>query len=409
MTLLCKKSMKKFLTLCTALLASCLLVNAQDNYNEISLPELMKKKQQDKDILILDVRSRGEYHDTISRGLHSNIGKIKGAINLPLQEVRENPDLIHQLDAYRDKDIYVICSHSYRSRNISNILLKNGFTKVNNVQGGMTEWYRRYDELLPYRDQLETGIAYKNTSAAEVAGELTSGKKILLIGIAGNPRYHYDTLTINFYNHFPAFKNAVYYALADSLEVLKKVQQNKKVPVVLFNTVNSGAAEIANWLTSKGIPDVSYMVGNLYYFHEYIRNNGLEAKTAKFFSPKNNIDFISSPNLCSKVDGKNVQLIDLRHDSIFNRTTKGLKYEFAHARGSVNFPFENGPADFEKTFTDRKKDYVLYSLNGIDGLELAAELAKKGYRISWLSGGLQRLEWYTINVENFACRDILRP
>ncbi len=151
------------------------------------------------------------------------------------------------------------------------------------------------------------------------------------------------------------------------------------------------------------------MVGNLYYFHEYIRNNGLESKAAKFLSPKNNIDFISSPNLCSKLDGKNVQLIDLRHDSIFNRTTKGLKYEFAHARGSVNFPFENGPADFEKTFTDRKKDYVLYSLNGIDGLELAAELAKKGYRISWLAGGLQRLEWYTINVENFACRDILRP
>ncbi len=220
--------MKKFLNLCTALLASFLLVNAQENYNEISLPELMKKKQQDKDILILDVRTRGEYHDTISRGLHSNIGKIKGAINLPLQEVRENPDLIHQLDAYRDKDIYVICSHSYRSRNISNILLKNGFTKVNNVQGGMTEWYRRYDELLPYRDQLETGIAYKNTSAAEVAGDLTSGKNILLIGIASKPRYYYDTLTINFYNHFPAFKNAVYYSLEDSLEVLKKYSIIKK-------------------------------------------------------------------------------------------------------------------------------------------------------------------------------------
>jgi hypothetical protein len=58
-------------------------------------------------------------------------------------------------------------------------------------------------------------------------------------------------------------------------------------------------------------------------------------------------------------------------------------------------------------FPDKKKAYVLMSLNGIAGLELADALVKKGYRIHWLMGGIQRLEWYTINMEDFACQNLL--
>jgi rhodanese-related sulfurtransferase len=150
---------KKLYCLLSFLIAA-IASQAQNNYNEITLPELMKKKQQgDKNMMIVDVRSKGEYYDTVSRGKQSNIGHIKGAINITLQDLQQNPDAVKQLDAYKDKDIYLICSHSYRSRSASRILLNNGFTHVNNVQGGMTEWYRRYDELAPYRNEfLEKGI-----------------------------------------------------------------------------------------------------------------------------------------------------------------------------------------------------------------------------------------------------------
>jgi len=45
----------------------------------------------------------------------SDIGRIKGALHIELQELRRNPDAVKQLDAYKDKDVYLICSHSYRS------------------------------------------------------------------------------------------------------------------------------------------------------------------------------------------------------------------------------------------------------------------------------------------------------
>src|SRR5689334_15983283 len=137
---------KRLLVLLCSLFAVTLIANSQVMYKEITLPELMKKKKQgDANMVIVDVRTKGEYNDTLSRGNQSNIGHIKGAINVTLQDLQQNPDAVKQLDQYKDKDIYLICSHSYRSRSASRILLNNGFTHVNNVQGGMTEWYRRYD------------------------------------------------------------------------------------------------------------------------------------------------------------------------------------------------------------------------------------------------------------------------
>ena len=90
----------KILSCLLSLLIINLAMQAQTSYNEITLPELMKKMQQgDKNMVIVDVRSKGEFYDTVSRGKQSNIGRIKGAINIPVQELQQNPDAVKQLDA----------------------------------------------------------------------------------------------------------------------------------------------------------------------------------------------------------------------------------------------------------------------------------------------------------------------
>src|SRR5687768_14125587 len=141
--------MKKSISgLLTCLLSFSFITIAQNNYKEISLPQLMQKVQQgSKGYIILDVRTPGEYADTVSGGRHMGIGRIKNAINISLQDLLQKTGTHQQLEKYKQEDIYVICSHSYRSRRISNLLLQNGFSSVNNVQGGMTEWYRNYDDL----------------------------------------------------------------------------------------------------------------------------------------------------------------------------------------------------------------------------------------------------------------------
>jgi rhodanese-related sulfurtransferase len=393
----------------SACLAFPVALLAQTTYNEVSLPELMKKKQQDPNIVIVDVRTNGEYYDSATNYKQGNIGRIKGAIHIGLQDLAEKPDAIKQLDAYKDKEVYLICSHSYRSRVASNILLKNGFTHVNNVRGGMTEWFRRYDELSPYRnDFYETSDKYVNLSPSQLYKKLNSGEKVLLIGIASVPRFFYDSLTIQLFQYLPAFKNAIYFTASDSIRVLEKIKKEKASSVVLFNMVNNGAAEMTDWLTQQGISNVSYLVGSENLFYEYARNNNLVPAADKFLVNKSKINFITPPLYCDDITkGKAMQLIDLRVDSFFNKVNNGTKYNFKHLKESVNFPEAKGVDQFMQQFTDKKITYVFISNNGINGIELADALTKKGYTINWLIGGLQRYEWYMNNVETYGCMDRL--
>lgn len=398
---------KRMYVLLLSIFSITLLAKSQNTYNEISLPELMKKKQSDKNIVIVDVRTKGEYYDT-SRNKQVNIGRIRGAINIVFGDLQRNPDAIKQLDAYKDKDVYLICSHSYRSRSASNILLKNGFNKVNNVRGGMTDWYRRYDEMSPYMDEfLEKEVIYNNLAPSQLLNKLFTGKKILLIGIRNNPRYWYDSFNLKLFRYYPLPNKTIFYNYADSLTILEEAQKDKERSVILFNMVNSGAAELAEWLTQKGVQNVSYLVGGASLFYEYVSNKQMPGKTDKFFSIQSGIHFITAINYCAVADNKNVQLIDVRHDTLFNKVNQGTKHDYKHLKNALNFFSGKGTQAFEKEFPDKNKDYILISANDTDGLEFADALTRLGYKISWMIGGLGDWEWYMNNVEDFKCNESL--
>jgi rhodanese-related sulfurtransferase len=397
--------------LATICFSAFLKVNAQYNtYNEVTLPELLNKlAQKDPNMVIVDVRSKAEYYDTGSLYQQSNIGRIKGAINIPLQDFRKDPSTVHELDAYKNKDIYVICSHSYRSRVVSNMLLDSGFTHVNNTRGGMTEFYRRYNEVAPFEnDFYETSINYKNMSPAQLIGDLQAGKNPLLVNVSNTPKYFWDSANMVFNKYFPFFKNAANFNYADSLKILELANKEKNRPVILYNSTNYGAAELARWLTGKGIANVSYLVGGTSLFYEYLVNENLTSTANKFIANNSGINFITPSLYCNKMTGsKNVKLIDLRHDSLFNKITEGAKHNYKHLKDANNFYAAKGMTEFEQQFPDKKISYILISENGVDGLELGDDLSKNGYKINWLMGGMQRWEWYMNNVETFKCMDFL--
>ncbi len=384
--------------------------NAQKTYNEVSLPELLKKlEQKEPNLVIVDVRTKGEYYDTGSTYQQTNIGHIKGAINIPLQDFRKDPATVHQLDAYKDKDIYVICSHSYRSRVVSNMLLDSGFTHVNNTRGGMTEFFRRYNDLMPFENNFyETGTMYKNIAPAQLLKQLSGNEHPTLISIGNTPGFYWDSLNLVFNKYFPSFKNALYYNYADSLQILNLVQKEKNKPVVLINNTNYGAAELAKWLTEKGMQNVAYLVGNTSLFYEYLVNENLTSGANKFLKKNSGINFITPSLYCGQMSAlKNTKIIDVRHDTVFNKIIIGAKYNFKHLKDAINFYADKGIGEFERTFPGKKTEYIFISENGIDGLEFADNLTRKGYKINYIIGGLHRWEWYMNNVEKFKCMGYL--
>jgi len=81
-----------------------------------------------ENLTVLDVRSKKEY----------SMGHIETAINIPVDELRENID---KLD--KKSSVVVYCRTSYRSYLAYRILVNNGFENVRNLNGSYLSWARK--------------------------------------------------------------------------------------------------------------------------------------------------------------------------------------------------------------------------------------------------------------------------
>jgi len=75
--------------------------------------------------MLLDVRTPEEY----------KAGHIKGAVLIPVDTL-EN----HLADIPTDKQVYVYCHSGKRSARASKLLAGKGFTRIENMQGGIEAW-----------------------------------------------------------------------------------------------------------------------------------------------------------------------------------------------------------------------------------------------------------------------------
>ena len=80
---------------------------------------------QNKSVVILDVRTPGEYAD----------GHIPNTILIPLDQL---PERLNEVP--KEKKVYVICRSGNRSSQAVNLLRSKGFTNVYNVTGGIIHW-----------------------------------------------------------------------------------------------------------------------------------------------------------------------------------------------------------------------------------------------------------------------------
>jgi len=75
--------------------------------------------------LVLDVRTPEEYAE----------GHIQGAKLIPVQVLAD-----HLAEVPKDKQVYVYCHSGRRSANAAKLLAAQGFTRIENMQGGITAW-----------------------------------------------------------------------------------------------------------------------------------------------------------------------------------------------------------------------------------------------------------------------------
>jgi len=83
-----------------------------------------------KEILLLDVRTPDEFAQA----------RVAGSKLIPLGEL---PKRLHEITAYKEKDVMVICRSGNRSASATAMLDQAGFQRAHNVVGGVSAWHRQ--------------------------------------------------------------------------------------------------------------------------------------------------------------------------------------------------------------------------------------------------------------------------
>jgi len=95
---------------------------------QISQQDLLAaQKAPNNNIILLDVRSEGEY----------NHGHLAGAINVSYDKVEEN---LSQLSQYKGSTVVVYCRSGRRAGIAEKILAEDGFNNLRHLTGDMNGW-----------------------------------------------------------------------------------------------------------------------------------------------------------------------------------------------------------------------------------------------------------------------------
>ena len=93
-------------------------------------PHEFRKVKNEEDVLIVDVRSDYEH----------NVGKFKNAISFDIQNFRDFPDKVEELEKYKDKKIITYCTGGIKCEKASAYLLEKGFKNVYQLHGGIIKY-----------------------------------------------------------------------------------------------------------------------------------------------------------------------------------------------------------------------------------------------------------------------------
>ncbi|MDH5479661.1 MAG: rhodanese-like domain-containing protein [Nitrosomonas sp.] len=82
-----------------------------------------------QDALVLDVRDDSDYIE----------GHLPNSMHIATEKIEER---WVEIQKFKERPILIIYSSGIRSHHASKVLIKNGFTKVHNLMGGIDTWKR---------------------------------------------------------------------------------------------------------------------------------------------------------------------------------------------------------------------------------------------------------------------------
>lgn len=372
-------------------------------FKTVYTQELCAALEQNPGSLFLDVRSPGEYMDTSARG--SNLGRFKNSINI---EAREMGKRISEISGYKDKPVFVYCSHSQRSRRASKMLADSGFKHVFNINAGMTGIRQMTPSENPcLYDKIETAVTYNIISATDLCNKINKEPgNIFLLDVRSDSAFRHISLDArtNAYGHF---KNAVNIPLSKLETEISKVPANKEIFII--DIFGDEAEKAARLLKQKNYARVSILLEGL---DRYIATNPDQVScTGDMYISKLPYRIINAMSFKRFLDTKQpYQLLDVRTVDEFNNKSTNSWQNLGHIGNAINIPAAAVDNELIKLLAYKNLPLIVYALgSGKEAHETARKLVNNGFsNVSLLHGGIFNFGWTASNIKGYSSLAALR-
>ncbi len=371
------------------------------NYKAIYFKEACELMAKNPNLLLLDVRSPGEYADT-SKYLTSNIGRLKGAVNISIDSIDKH---FNELKAYKDRTILVYCSHSQRSRRVSKFLADSGFKSIYSLNGGMTEVNRTADAVFPCKSSLyTTSMPYKLIGADDAIAFIRDKNNVV---IDVRPASQFNGKDTDEYANVGRIKNAINVPLSTMDSEMANLAKYKDRQVLVYELYSNDAMAAALKLNKAGFKNVNVLFDG---FDNFLINTPSSSKlrkelitgtpSYKIVGVRETIDLVNNqPNLV---------VADLRPKEQFENKSTESFYNLGHIKNAVNL----NAADLDTYLKNKPKTtpILIYgaftsAMKGMkdmapaDVSTVSKQLAAKGYtNVYLLYDGIYSVVWSSANV-----------
>ncbi len=364
--------------------------NDNVSYKTVYLDDLCTHLQKNPGFLILDVRSKGEHYDT-SQNLGLNLGHFNNALNI---DIRELPARINELAAYKDKPIFVHCSHSQRSRRVSKMLADSGYAKVFNINGGVSSLYT---QGINYKNcpsvQYVTNNAYKLIGARELNQQVQAGNQYFIVDI--RPDSVFDGVTTDERKKAGGvLQDAMNIPLDKLASQLPTLRISR--PILVVDDFGSDSPKAVKILKENGFDNITVLYGGMDGWLQFASE---ESKLAIKHNSHIKYAVITSHNLDKFLNTNKPVIIDVRTAEEFNNTSKETFRNVGRMKNAINVPFATIKAGDLSQIPSGNK-ILLYAFSGQpEVFESARILSEKGYDVTVLHGGLFNVRWRAANLK----------
>ena len=387
----------RYLLLAT-FICCCLFTSGQyknDNvlFKTVMIDDLCAQLKAAPNAVLIDVRSKGEFEDT-SQYTGLNIGRLKKAINLDINEMSTR---WRELLPYKDQPMYIMCSHSQRSRRVSKMLSDSGFKNIVNVNGGLTT-YNLLSSSTVCKDQLyETHNSFKLLSPLDFCKFIVANKDVFILDIRTDSAYR-SIASDEKQNSLGKLMGSVNIPLATLPNSIDRIPANRKILVV--DDFGADAPRAARMLADKGYKDLYVLFNGIDMLSS--RSEAEVPCAEKLLDRAIGYRLLAPDEFDAMVrKGGRMKIIDVRPAEEFKNESKSSWRNIGHINGAVNIPLPELEQRVGELASARNEPIVIYHYSGAPEAHKAAKyLAGQGFqRVYVLSGGLSSLRWQAANLK----------